>query len=170
MRAFFGDDFESIPHSRPFELWAKDVLFYPLAPINYYYDFDNIVKDLSGLDPKYFSSWPSYRHFNDLKWHKYIPDDSEEITKAIIGYNLRRPSFLLGAVKGQKESMGFALENYGTFDMKYINDIYSATHKELRLGQEGQIFKAVQNAANFSRGNISSILYCLEYLPFFTQA
>ena len=158
VRPFFQEDFERIPHSRPFELWAKDVLFYPLSPIDYYYDFDAIIEDLSDCAPDFYSSWPSYRPFNDLKWHKHIPHAGDATRQALEGYRLRRPSFLLGEVTGELDTLRDAVEGTSTLDIGHVREIFKATHEELRLGQTGRIYLAVERAAAAARGKAQVLL------------
>ena len=157
VRSFFSDDFERIPHSRPFELWAKDTLFNPLITSGSFYDFDRMIDDLSDMQPAYYSSWPSYKHANDLKWHKYIPDNSQETDKAIQGYKLRLPSFLLGAAQLESEALKYLLEHRDSNFQLHIESVLAAVNRELHEGQAGSIISACRELKEVFHGKIQRL-------------
>ncbi|SLM30910.1 hypothetical protein MTBBW1_2520011 [Desulfamplus magnetovallimortis] len=123
-KLFFQQDYNSIPHSRKFELWAKDVLFNPLMLNECYYDFDMIISDISDLSPNFYSSWPSYQPVNDLTWHKKVTGLDSELNKILDSYHLKENSFILGDILNNIESLEF-LYKYNNIKTKdTIHDIY----------------------------------------------
>ena len=146
IRPFFGEDFEGIPHSRPFELWAKDQLLNPIMTNSPFYDFDEIVDNLSGLNLRFFSSWPSYKYTDDLEWHKRIPDETQKLRQVVQSYHIRRPSFLFGQVLDELEAARFMLEHQNNELVFHIKNILSAMKRQLHEGQAGSLLSAAQQA------------------------
>ncbi|MHC4587619.1 MAG: class I SAM-dependent methyltransferase [Planctomycetota bacterium] len=146
IRPFFQEDFEGIPHSRSFELWAKDGLLNPLMTNNPFYDFDEMVTDLSAYCLRFYSSWPSYKYADDLKWHKHAPDETQRLKQVVQSYHMRRPSFLLGQVLNQLDGAKFLLE-YQNDDLIFqIKNILFAMKRQLHEGQAGSLLPAAQQA------------------------
>ncbi len=158
IKPFFEDDFERIPHSRDFSLWAKDVLLSPIMTTEPFYDFDEMVKDLSELQPKYYSSWPAYRPVNDLTWHKYIPNEQKELQKIVRGYYFKRPSFLFGRVQEETHALRYLLENQDGRLISHLKSIMAATRKELHESQSGSSLLAVEDALKVCRGEVHSLM------------
>lgn len=128
IRPFFEPNFNTIPHTRPFASWAKDVLFNPLIPTSFY-DFTEIISDLLDLQPLYYSSWPSYKHSNDLVWHKRNPVYNDHINTALNGYKLRCMSYLLGEPLPEKEAMQILLSS----NSEIIVDLVRKTMNEMTM-------------------------------------
>lgn len=127
VKPFFELDFNKIPHSRPFTFWAKDNLFNPFFNPNSFYGFCEIISDLADLNPYYYNSWPSYKHFNDLTWHKKVPSYQEHIESAINGYKLRRLSFLLGeSLLDEKEAIKLLLVPNGEEIIQQVEKVICA--------------------------------------------
>lgn len=152
IRPFFEADYNCIPHSRDFSLWAKDVLLNPVTTSDPFYDFDEIIEDLSDPEPGFYSSWPSYRPVNDLTWHKYIPDNSKELEKIVCGYRLIRPSFLLGRVARETPAMRFLLENQDDRITPGVKNIITAVKRQLHERRPDGITQAVQQAMQSCAG------------------
>lgn len=158
VRPFFEEDFKKIPHSRAFELWVKDILINPIYTDYPLYDFDEIVEDLKDLNPFYYSSWPSYRHANDLTWHKKTVENGRALRQVVDGYNLRRMSFLLGEEMDEKEAMMFLVENENTDIIVKIKNIIFAIRSELHGKSENSLYNALKKAEEISNGKIKQLL------------
>ncbi|MCP4154319.1 MAG: class I SAM-dependent methyltransferase [bacterium] len=107
VRPFFEEDFKRIPHSRPFSSYVRDNFFNPLSQSykQFCYGFDQVISHLKEYTPYYYASWPSYKHANDLKWHKYVPTYEEHINGVLEGYRYRLPSFITGEHLTEKETI-----------------------------------------------------------------
>lgn len=159
VRSFFEFDFEHIPHSRPFSAWAKDILFNPVFNPNSFYDFPKIISDLSDLHPWYYSSWPSYKHSNDLLWHRYIPGYDTHINQVLGSYYLRRHSFILGEPLPEKDALQMLLKT----DTKSITDLVPRIIGELnqimcreKAGYD-KLRGLLEQLANSSNGEIKTL-------------
>lgn len=162
IKLFFKKDYTQIPHLRTFELWAKDILLNPVMTSNLFYDFDEIVKDLTSLKPKFYSSWPSYKHSNDLRWYKDAWDKTKDkdLEYAIQGYYLRRPSFMFGEIKEESEAMSFLLKNQDNFKpvTPHLKNIIYAIEKELHKGETGISLSIIQEAMEACHGKVRRLL------------
>ena len=86
----------SIPHTRPFSSWVRDVLENPFVRLRYFIDAADLCRLANDHDFELHSSWPLYRDSLDIYWHKKaLP--AEEILRRNISHLRRSPiSFLSG--------------------------------------------------------------------------
>jgi hypothetical protein len=87
---------DSIPHTRPFSSWVRDVLENPFVRLRYFLDAADLCRLANNHDFDLHSSWPLYRDALDIYWHKKaLP--SEEILRRNVNHLKRSPiSFLSG--------------------------------------------------------------------------
>jgi hypothetical protein len=87
---------DSIPHTRAFSSWVRDVLENPFVRLRYFLDAADLCRLASDHDFELHSSWPLYRDALDIYWHKkaLLP---EETLRRNINHLKRSPiSFLSG--------------------------------------------------------------------------
>jgi hypothetical protein len=87
---------DSIPHTRAFSSWVRDVLENPFVRLRYFLDAADLCRLASDHDLDLHSSWPLYRDTLDIYWHKKaLPP--EEILRRNANHLKRSPlSFLAG--------------------------------------------------------------------------
>ncbi|SDS22205.1 methyltransferase domain-containing protein [Bradyrhizobium canariense] len=86
----------SIPHTRAFSSWVRDVLENPFVRLRYFLDAPTLCRmaDDHGFD--LHSSWPLYRDALDIYWHKKELS-AADLLKRDTGHLKRSPiSFLAG--------------------------------------------------------------------------
>jgi len=92
----FAEDYEHIPHSRPFASWVKDNFLNPTFDHVSLWSIRNILADISAVPVRVFSSWPRHDHANELTWYKSVLSASQEKKLMLEAYTKRLPSFLHG--------------------------------------------------------------------------
>ncbi len=87
---------DSIPHTRPFSSWVRDVLENPFVRLRYFLDAADLCHQANNHDFDLHSSWPLYRDSLDIYWHKKeLP--AEEALRRNTSHLKRSPiSFLSG--------------------------------------------------------------------------
>src|SRR6185437_3953639 len=87
---------DSIPHTRAFSSWVRDVLENPFVRLRYFLDAAELCRQASDHDLDLHSSWPLYRDTLDVYWHKKaLPP--EELLRRNANHLKRSPlSFLSG--------------------------------------------------------------------------
>jgi hypothetical protein len=87
---------DSIPHTRAFSSWVRDVLENPFVRLRYFIDAADLCRLANNHDFDLHSSWPLYRDALDIYWHKKaLP--SEETLRRNVNHLKRSPiSFLSG--------------------------------------------------------------------------
>ena len=89
---------DSIPHTRAFSSWVRDVLENPFVRLRYFLDAADLCRQADDHDFDLHSSWPLYRDALDIYWHKKaLPP--EELLRRNVGH-LKRSS--LSFLSGQK--------------------------------------------------------------------
>ena len=61
---------DSIPHTRAFSSWVRDVLGNPFVRLRYFLDATELCELANDHDLDLHSSWPLYRDTLDIYWHK----------------------------------------------------------------------------------------------------
>jgi hypothetical protein len=61
---------DSIPHTRQFSSWVRDVLENPFVRLRYFLDAADLCRQANDHDFDLHSSWPLYRDSLDIYWHK----------------------------------------------------------------------------------------------------
>ena len=87
---------DSIPHTRTFASWVRDVLENPFVRLRYFLDASDLCRlaDDHGFD--LHSSWPLYRDTLDIYWHKKALSAAELLQKNITHLKRSPISFLSG--------------------------------------------------------------------------
>jgi hypothetical protein len=87
---------DSIPHTRAFSSWVRDVLENPFVRLRYFLDAADLCQQANDHDFDVHSSWPLYRDSLDIYWHKKALS-AEELVRRNISHLKRSPiSFLSG--------------------------------------------------------------------------
>ncbi|MDE2242651.1 MAG: methyltransferase domain-containing protein, partial [Bradyrhizobium sp.] len=87
---------DSIPHTRAFSSWVRDVLENPFVRLRYFLDAADLCRQANDHDFDVHSSWPLYRDLLDIYWHKKALA-AEELLRRNISHLKRSPiSFLSG--------------------------------------------------------------------------
>lgn len=86
----------SIPHTRAFGAWVRDVLENPFVRLNYFLDASTLCRmaDQHGFD--LHASWPLYRDALDVYWHKKSLSASEVLARSRNHLKRSALSFLSG--------------------------------------------------------------------------
>jgi len=95
-QALYRTKWDSIPHTRAFGSWLRDVLENPFVRLRYFIDAAEICRsaDYHGFD--LYSSWPVYRDTLDIYWHKKRLSTGDTLRRNL-GHIKRSPlSFLSG--------------------------------------------------------------------------
>jgi len=73
----FQTKWNSIPHTRSFDSWVKDVLENPFTRHRYFLNASHLYKAINTLGFSLYSSWPNYSDNMDIYWHKTQLEESE---------------------------------------------------------------------------------------------
>lgn len=95
-QALYQSKWDSIPHTRAFGSWLRDVLENPFVRLPYFIDAADICRDADRHGFELYSSWPVYRDTLDIYWHKKNLSAAETLQRNL-GHLSRSPlSFLSG--------------------------------------------------------------------------
>jgi hypothetical protein len=86
----------SIPHTRAFAAWVRDVLENPFVRLSYFLDAAALCRmaDEHGFD--LHASWPLYRDALDIYWHKKARSAADQLSRSANHLKRSSLSFLLG--------------------------------------------------------------------------
>ena len=87
---------DSIPHTRPFSSWVRDVLENPFVRLRYFLDAADLCRLASDHDLDLHSSWPLYRDTLDIYWHKKALPPEETLRRNANHLERSPLSFLFG--------------------------------------------------------------------------
>jgi hypothetical protein len=103
-RRLYGAKWDSIPHTRPFESWMKDVLENPYTGTRFTLDATRLVADLAAAGFCLHQSWPRYRNELRMAWHKtpesfddVVREVSEHLPRVALAYALGVSLFSVGS-------------------------------------------------------------------------
>jgi hypothetical protein len=95
-KTLYQTKWDSIPHTRAFGSWVRDVLDNPFVRVRHFLDAGDLCRLASEHDFDLHSSWPLYRDALDIYWHKKTLS-TEEILRRNVNHLKRSPiSFLSG--------------------------------------------------------------------------
>jgi len=87
---------DSIPHTRAFASWVRDVLENPFVRLRYFLDASELCRLANDHDFELHSSWPLYRDALDIYWHKKALSADENLHRNIRHLQRSPISFLAG--------------------------------------------------------------------------
>jgi hypothetical protein len=95
-QALYQTKWDSIPHTRTFGSWVRDVLENPFVRLRYFIDAAEVchAADQHGFD--LHASWPLYRDTLDIYWHKRVLPAAETLRKNTAHLKRSPVSFLSG--------------------------------------------------------------------------
>jgi predicted O-methyltransferase YrrM len=101
--SLFEPKWNSIPHTRAFASWVKDVLENPFVRLKYFIDPVTLLGLAEARGLAFYSSWPGYEAPFDPHWHKKIPDATalrqrraDYISRSRLSFCLGKPLFFTG--------------------------------------------------------------------------
>lgn len=92
----FKEDYQAIPHSRPFESWVKDNFLNPTFDIRSLWGIKQIIEDTRVSRLRVYSSWPRLVHALDMAWYKKVDSYEAEMRKVLDAYTRRATCFFHG--------------------------------------------------------------------------
>lgn len=92
----FDTKWNSIPHTRAFESWVRDVLINPFVRLKYFIHADQLLEDALAAGLALYSSWPVYRQPLAPYWHKKSLSAEEELSRNLDHLSRSQLSFFLG--------------------------------------------------------------------------
>jgi hypothetical protein len=106
----FGPKWESIPHTRTFDSWVKDVLENPFVRHSFLIDPVEFVKEAYDAGLGLEGSWPVYSDPLTPHWHKALPRESEllarrqeHIERSTLSYCFAANHFFCGPLGAARE-------------------------------------------------------------------
>ena len=116
-RDLFQAKWDSIPHTRQFESWVRDVLVNPFVRLAYFLDSATLLEEAVHENLALYASWPVYRQPLQPYWHKRVLSQTSETERDKSHLHRSRLSFLLGDM---------AYLTLGTTEMEVINKTVDA--------------------------------------------
>lgn len=95
-KKLFLAKWNSIPHTRSFESWTKDVLLNPFVRLKYSVNLSSLLQDLYDFKLNFYSSWPIYDDATQVYWHKAPKQRSELMNYQIDHIQRSSLSYVLG--------------------------------------------------------------------------
>ena len=95
-RRLFEEDFDQIPHSRPFSNFWKDGLIAPYWNSSTSWGFSSIMEVATGKGFRFYSSSPEYRDRRRITWYKNVESVEEDHLNVGQEYLRRLPAFVFG--------------------------------------------------------------------------
>lgn len=92
----FEEDYEKIPHSRPFASWVRDNFLNPTFDANSLWSIRQIIQDTRTFRPRVYSAWPRLEHANDMSWYKKVETYEQELNTVEHAYTKRITCFFHG--------------------------------------------------------------------------
>ncbi len=121
--SIFEPKWNSIPHTRPFESWVRDVLENPYVRLKYLIDPAELSSAAFNLGLSMYSSWPRYEDPFHPFWHKGIPAEKtlKERRRAFIersrlSFAFARQLFVISSTRRTAEINASVLALVGAID------------------------------------------------------
>jgi hypothetical protein len=86
----------SIPHTRAFGAWVRDVLENPFVRLSYFLDATSLCRMANEHGFDLHASWPLYRDALDIYWHKKSFSAAEQLARGANHLKRSSLSFLTG--------------------------------------------------------------------------
>jgi predicted O-methyltransferase YrrM len=95
-RALYQAKWDSIPHTRSFESWVRDVLINPFVRLSTFIDAGELLDQAAATGFSLYSAWPIYRQPLRPYWLKKILSSGEELRHDKAHLRKSDASFFLG--------------------------------------------------------------------------
>ena len=92
----YESKWNSIPHTRAFTSWVRDVLENPFVRLRYFLGASDLCRSASEHGFDVHSSWPCYKDLLDIYWHKKTLSRAEQLSRNAIHMDRSAFSFLSG--------------------------------------------------------------------------
>lgn len=101
-RKLYGEDFERLDASRPFEVWWKDMLVNPLFKFSTLWSYQEILPLIEEAGCEFYSSSPKWTAVEHLSWYKNVQDRKNRHRRLLEDWADRFYFFLTGIPVGQE--------------------------------------------------------------------